>query len=100
MNGLDESQTKTAVTALAVVEPVAHTRAPTGNRLGPLAGLLLSSPMTFQVRGVTVRTTAASAGWAASGDMTVAAPTKSASSHVAVFFIRFARARDAAGRAS
>ena len=97
MYGIEESQTKSAVTALAVVEPVAQTRAPTGNLLGPLAGLLLSSPMTFQVRGVTVRTTAASARWAPSGDITAAAPTRSASRRAAVFFIPQAPVRDAAG---
>src|SRR6478752_5991739 len=48
---LAESQTK--LTATFVVAVVLQTRAPTGNRCGPVAGLLLSSPMTFQVSGVT-----------------------------------------------
>ena len=51
-----ESQTKAADTLLALAAPLAlQTRAPTGNRFGPVAGELLSSPITFQVRGSTVR---------------------------------------------
>jgi hypothetical protein len=48
------AESQTQVTRTFVVATLLHTRAPMGNRLGPAAGLLLSSPMTFQVIGVTV----------------------------------------------
>jgi hypothetical protein len=43
------------LTATLLVATLLQTRAPTGKNLGPAAGLLLSSPTTFHVRGVTVR---------------------------------------------
>ena len=55
---LAESQKKLAVTFVVAVE--LQMRAPTGKWRGPEAGLLLSRPITFQVRGVTVRDAAAS----------------------------------------
>ena len=45
----------TPVTLTLVVATLLQTRAPTGKRCGPVAGLLLSRPMTFQLSGVTVR---------------------------------------------
>src|SRR5437763_9681306 len=52
MLALGESQTQLTVTLEAAV--VLQTRAPTGKKRGPVAGLLLSSPITFQVMGVTL----------------------------------------------
>jgi hypothetical protein len=56
------SKTRDAVTAVADVVPVLHTRAPTGKSVGPVDGLLLSSPSTFHVTGVIVKTGEAAAG--------------------------------------
>jgi len=58
MLGLAESQTKLAVTFVVAVE--LQMRAPMGKWRGPEVGLLLSRPITFQVRGVTARDAAAS----------------------------------------
>ena len=60
MCGLAESQVQVALTL--VVATLLQIRAPTGKCFGPLAGSLLSRPMTFQVIGVTV-----SAAWARAG---------------------------------
>ena len=60
MLALAESQTKLAVTFVVAVE--LQMRAPTGKWRGPEVGLLLSRPITFQVRGVTARVAAASPG--------------------------------------
>src|SRR5438034_4156112 len=49
---LAESNTK--LTATLVVATLLQTRVPTGKNRGPEVGLLLSRPITFQVRGVTV----------------------------------------------
>jgi hypothetical protein len=51
MFGLTESQFQT--TATEAVATLLQTRTPTGKWLGPEAGLLLSSPITFQVMGPT-----------------------------------------------
>src|SRR5438034_2392183 len=48
------AESKRKLTATFVVATLLQTRAPMGKRCGPLAGLLLSRPMTFQVIGVTV----------------------------------------------
>jgi hypothetical protein len=47
------------VTATFVVLTLLHTRAPTGKLPGPVAGLLLSRPTTFQEIGAMVNVTAA-----------------------------------------
>ncbi len=44
---------KSAFTPVATASPVLQTRTPTGKMSGPSLTLLLSSPMTFQVIGVT-----------------------------------------------
>src|SRR3954468_17146510 len=56
---LAESQTK--VTATLVVATLLQIRAPTGKFAGPVAGLLLSSPMTFHAIGATVNVVTACA---------------------------------------
>lgn len=71
--GLAES--KTQFTATLVVATLLQTRAPTGKFLGPEVGLLLSSPITFHVIGVTVRV--AEAGAARSASPKAAAPAQS-----------------------
>src|SRR5512146_331498 len=60
------------LTATFVVATLLQTRAPTGKNSGPEAGLLLSSPTTFQVSGVTV-----SVAWAAIGKTRPAKPATS-----------------------
>src|SRR3569832_452399 len=49
----------------AAAAPVLQTRTPTGKSCGPTAGLLLSSPITFHVSGVTENVVAAFADAAA-----------------------------------
>ena len=53
MLGFAESHDQTTDTP--AVAALLQMRAPTGKRFGPVAGLLLSSPITFQVIGATVR---------------------------------------------
>src|SRR6266508_2761366 len=53
---------KTKLTATLVVATLLQTRAPTGKRCGPAAGLLLSRPMMFQVIGETVSVACAASG--------------------------------------
>src|SRR5205807_5741179 len=48
------SQMKSLTIPLTAVPPVLQTRAPISNVSGPVAGLLLSRPMTFHETGVTV----------------------------------------------
>src|SRR5262245_39628140 len=48
------SQPKLVETLVAAVLPVLQTRTPTGNWVGPVAGLLLSRPIVFQVMMVAV----------------------------------------------
>lgn len=50
------------VTLTLLVLAVLQTRAPTGKYCGPDAGLLLSSPITFQVSGVAVSAASATTG--------------------------------------
>src|SRR3954451_10466779 len=58
-NGFAVSHTN--VTATLVVATLLQMRAPTGKFAGPVAGLLLSSPMTFHAIGVAVNVVAACA---------------------------------------
>src|ERR1700686_4914423 len=60
MFALAESQTQLTATLVVAVE--LQTRAPTGKNRGPVAGLLLSSPITFHVMGVALRAAFAEAG--------------------------------------
>src|SRR5262245_16445448 len=48
------AESNTKLTATLVVATLLQTRAPTGKRCGPAAGLLLSRPTMFHVTGVTV----------------------------------------------
>src|ERR1044071_2351658 len=56
------AESKTKLAATLVVATLLQTRAPTGKRGGPAAGLLLSSPTMFQVMGVTVSAASAASG--------------------------------------
>src|SRR5438105_1111031 len=56
------AESKTKFTATLVVATLLQMRAPTGKNRGPLGGLLLSSPTTFQVRGVIVKVGTAKSG--------------------------------------
>ena len=60
MLGFAESQTQLAVTL--VMAALLQTRAPTGKDFGPLTGLLLSSPTTLNVIGLTVSAASAKLG--------------------------------------
>jgi hypothetical protein len=60
MLGFAESHTQVAVTL--VVATLLQTRAPIGKNFGPLAGVLLSSPTTLNVIGVTVSVALAKTG--------------------------------------
>ena len=77
------SQVSEALTDVAV-PPAAHTRVPTGNRLGPVVTSLLSRPTTSHVMGLIVRLTAAAAGCAESGAMEIATPASRAARRVMV----------------
>src|SRR3954469_11049306 len=77
---LAESQTK--VTATLVVATLLQMRAPTGKFAGPVAGLLLSSPMTFHAIGEAVNVVAA-----------CAAAGRSNASNTAAIFTNFHCAR-------
>lgn len=59
INAFAEVHVNVAVTLVATAPPVLQTRAPTGKSFGPTLTLLLSSPITFHVRGVTDNVVAA-----------------------------------------
>src|SRR4051794_41002828 len=56
------AESKTKLTATFVVATLLQTRAPTGKNRGPLGGLLLSRPTTFQETGAIVSVGTAKSG--------------------------------------
>ena len=67
---------QTQLTPMFDAAMVLQTRAPTGKLVGPVAGLLLSSPITFHVSGVTDNAASATAGMNTATAMTPSKPSR------------------------